>query len=194
MSSSAPYSRKPSAYVALLMWDTQFHTHTHINIYKYVARKLPWIWIITKIKLPCTCHEGKLGRGGGGGCVSVAPLCVNIDARWKWAVNVFGLFAPGKEYRYRLNYGLGGAQQPGWSQCEMRQSRPVGILTLVLPTQSLVAMPIMITRPQIWIVMFPKLVLWEKNVSLLRLHLFVQSKSIHSNLCEGNVIFSHWSL
>ena len=51
-----------------------------------------------------------------------------------------------------MNYGLGEAQRPRWSHFELRQSRPVRILTLVRPAQSLVAMLIMITRPLICIV------------------------------------------
>jgi hypothetical protein len=97
-------------------------------------------------------HAGT-GLGGGG---SIAPLIVNIDARWKWVVNDFGLFVPEEEYWYRLNYGLGGAQYPGWSRLEMRQSRPVGILTLVRPAQSVVAMPVVILRPLMWIVTLQK--------------------------------------
>ena len=93
---------------------------------------------------------------GGGRSISIAALSVNIDARWKWAVKVFGFFAPGKEERYRPNSGLGGAQQPGWSHFELRQSRLVGILTLVRPGQSLVAMLIIITRPLICIVKVKK--------------------------------------
>jgi hypothetical protein len=58
ISSSAPYSRKPSAYISPWIWATKFHSHIHVHVFTSTLKQTAEIYTLLCKYHAIKCHDG----------------------------------------------------------------------------------------------------------------------------------------
>ena len=141
-------------------------------------------------KVKCTLVQAlrlSTGRRPHRGSKSIAVIFLDHSTRSGWGVSVTPrpLFNPGK-HPVPIVQEAGWAQGPVWTDAE--NLAPTGVQSVDRPacSQSLYRLryPAGNMDCSVSTTRFVR-----KDVSLLSLHLLVQSNSIHCNLCKGNVNF-----